>query len=122
MAEKVNKGEDTKGGGLFPFMVDLFLQDGTVLKAELGRFTHEFLELGIKGSMDIGEVVRAKLYYRCDDCTEIHELFSGKVILTRPPEANSTNHTVRVELDRPINPHSHPILYTYLENPTSTES
>jgi hypothetical protein len=117
MDKKNDPDQKIKNSELFPFRVDLILPDGAVLKAFLDHFTQDRINIGVQGSMVIGQQVQLRFHFRCDDFTDVDEITSGRVIQTEPSQGKEYSTEVSIGLNSPLTPNIHPILCTHLENP-----
>jgi len=119
MGEPEKIKEKPVPGGLFPFLIEILLPDGAAIKAELQELTQKHMDLHIGGSINDGLTVQVKLQFRCDDIMEVSEIVSGRVIHSKSPKSQENTHRIRIALDAPLTPQTHPVLYTHLEHPPS---
>jgi|GEM_PF-6306813 len=108
--------ENGSTGGLFPFLVEMILPDGAAIKVELKELTQTQMVVGVAGSINDGVAVRIKLQFRCDDIMEISEMVSGRVVQIRSAQGQDPRR-IRIILDSPLTPQTHPVLFTHLEHP-----
>ena len=117
MGESEKKHDGPVPGGLFPFLIEILLPDGAAIKAELQELTQNHMDLRIGGTINDGQSVRVKLDFRCDDIMEVSEVVCGRVIQSKSQKSQGNTHRIRVAMDPPLTPQTHPVLYTHLEHP-----